>query len=673
MATIPKKLQHIFFNAPDLPLASAPFRSNLVKIYRINDAGSGWQAYAPGSPFNAVSVLKAGNFYLVESSSVGYDIPGAVLSLIALPPLEVQASFPSIIHGSIILGDSMTTGLNVDTTGISWIQRLCSTLGLTVNNAYNSQNFVVAPGTTFYSTLQVNNLASSGSGVRKQAALAMTNYPANVFAPLECQMGYNNLRISQEDDPTRRYAMINAAHRAVLAIHFSKNIVFAEHISGTPLATYSHGYVGFPSEAVMSDWGSRALWYRRNDMSRAAANCFWKQSVTAGETLTFSINGDRIAIGTWGCDGSVVNMSRIEVRVDGQLKTTYDPTGRAVISSIPVSNDQYTQAGIINDAIVLHGLGTGSHSVELRFLDEGKIGAWDYAVTLKSPIEAAAIAAFIHDIPLASNAPGIGYNYPGYPTYGPYLTAGTESRKTALQAAFPGYPLAFVAVNDAFKAETVAADTQSDGIHPSNSGASKIAAKANGYMVPNTYQSYAQAAMSYTPTGARIASVSPGVYAPIVNNGVPGTYGNPGLFNQKLPAGTDGWFGFKNPAGDAFDAVLGVKTTNVEGGFGTFLLGVWNASISEETPNKTIAKRDNGTNTVVLGALVTLNSFLRVRRYESTTTGKFVLEQSADNGATWQKVYDFVTTYTGDLFLAVDIDGGGKLYLPQGAGFVPVI
>lgn len=414
---------------------------------------------------------------------------------------------------------------------------------------------------------------------------------------------------------------------------------------------------------MMSDWGSRALWYRRNDTTRPNANCFYKVSITAGETVTFSVSGDRIAIGTWGCDGVTTALSRFEVRVDGILKTIYDPNGKVVNSSIPSNNDQYTQAGIINDAIFLYGLGSGTHSIELKYLDGGKTGVWDYAVSLKTPTEAANIPAFIHDIPLASTGVNIGYNYPGFPTYSGYLVTASTNRRVALQTALPGYPLSFIDINTTYRAETVPTDVQSDGIHPSNNGATKIATRAKQYMSTNTYIAPVQTIYlaNTTPITFPTSTYQVNTNGVITSsNPTADSYGATGLCNLKLAANTNGWIGFKVDTGR--DAILGLNSTFTQEGYATFETAFWLAG------NTRVGTIDNGT-IVGNGSTLqfpTIGDYMRLNRQGS----KITLERMPVGTTTWNIVFTYTYTSSADLYAVSDIFKTGVMQYPQGLNLV---
>lgn len=85
MSTITKKLGAILYGGPALPLAAAPFRSNLNAVYGFNASGTGYTLFKPTSSFNSLTQLVPDGGYIVDAATPGFELPGAVLTAGAGP------------------------------------------------------------------------------------------------------------------------------------------------------------------------------------------------------------------------------------------------------------------------------------------------------------------------------------------------------------------------------------------------------------------------------------------------------------------------------------------------------------------------------------------------------------------------------------------------------------
>jgi hypothetical protein len=296
-----------------------------------------------------------------------------------------------------------------------------------------------------YSNTTYTNLAISSMGNRKeyqQLACLSNGMPKVSVAPLFTMVGFNNIRTSTID--TVRIRAIQAGHRAIAALQFAKYFYYpSQGATGTTFPfTYSRAYsgAGAGSVSTLLDWGSRTYWVRNNDPANAGANYYNRSSIQAGgETATITIPpADGIAIGTWGCT-TAYNMSRIKITVDGVDKVTYDPNNR-YYTGYSSAIEGFTNDNIINDAIVITGLGTlQPHTVVITFLDAGRIGAFDYLAVLKTPQETMQTPLYVNDIPHLGNDANVGYNYPGYITTQAVLDNANALRKSNLIATFPNF------------------------------------------------------------------------------------------------------------------------------------------------------------------------------------------------------------------------------------------
>jgi len=318
----------------------------------------------------------------------------------------------------------------------------------------------------------ITNLAISGSGVRLQYRQFAENFNASYPAPLVTMMGFNNLRGST--DTIHLYETVRSGHRATAALLFAKPSTIQFYAVGTsgvvnPNITTSLSCSGClaSSEDSLREYGSRSYWYRHNDATNTGANWWKKASITANETVTISnVEGPGIIVSTWA---GTTQWSRIEVRVDGTLMTTYDPNGRIGT----YWNDGFIRYDICNDAIVVLGLRDTLHVVQLKFLDGGVMGGFDFVAGIKSQIACLSTPMYVLDIPHMN---ATGYSYPGGVVTEAQLDSCTESRWRDLNYYFPGYSFARVNENaPGYYDPNDPTQIQSDGIHPANIGQWNIA------------------------------------------------------------------------------------------------------------------------------------------------------------------------------------------------------
>ncbi|RSK33950.1 fibronectin type III domain-containing protein [Hymenobacter metallilatus] len=150
-----------------------------------------------------------------------------------------------------------------------------------------------------------------------------------------------------------------------------------------------------------------------------------------------------------------------------------------------------------------------------------------------------------------------------------------------------------------------------------------------------------------------------------------GFYGGAGLAGVKLEG--DGWVAMKLSQPDAFDAVLGLKTTNTiefdsNGNFYTgFQAGIWNASYDAGGGDGKFLYAFDGGGGVALNQSGSLGLFMRLRRAGSVIYS----EISVDGGSSWILKRTHTSNSSNILYVAVDISGPGAMYHLQGVGLTP--
>ena len=369
--------------------------------------------------------------------------------------------FP-IFNSAIFLSHSLGEGYNAD--------------GATITTPYP---YFVAK---YSGVVDYTNYSHSGQGIRNEYFnYVKFNGATPKTSGISVMLGTNELRGGT--DTTHRFKHMRAGFRAAAAAHFTNSIQFYKQGTGTTnsnVTNSSSSNFYTPTLDTISDWGSRAYYYRLFDPLGYGTNFWIKKNITANENVTITnVSGANLAIGTWACDGVRTIMSRIEVRVDGVLKTTYDPNGQTYSTGAlcnPEDTSYYgsgtfRRVGIINDAIMINGLRDTTHTIVLTFLDAGTIGAWDYVAGLKQPQVAKRTPFFLWDIP---HCDSLGYHYQGYTFYEWQLDSSSNASYRDLVQNFPNYPIARVQSNKYFN-PLDPRQIQSDGLHPTAAGDSALA------------------------------------------------------------------------------------------------------------------------------------------------------------------------------------------------------
>jgi len=186
----------------------------------------------------------------------------------------------------------------------------------------------------------------------------------------------------------------------------------------------------------------------------------------AGGAKSWSFSGDTVVIGTWDTDGSVYQLSPIEVRIDGVLIDTYHPQG-ATDGNAGCAEFYPGEVfmGLSHHALVYTELGAGPHTVEVRSTENGYIFI-DYFGCLGAPGSAPLIS--IADAPKLNDA--------GYALL-PLRSSALDDQASAVIASVVdrfakwGYPVQLIKVNDFYDPSTGA---DSDHVHPSVIGHKQI-------------------------------------------------------------------------------------------------------------------------------------------------------------------------------------------------------
>jgi hypothetical protein len=297
--------------------------------------------------------------------------------------------------------------------------------------------------------------ASAGQGMSYGITTLFSNMPLTQSVPLACFIGFNDTRVLSGSE-TLRYEHVKAAHRALVAMQFAASVEMC--YSGNSNMAFSSG-ASDASSSFITSWRSRAQWFISN--GTPGASFFLRTSSILNETITFSITGDNVVIGTWGFS-SAHPATKFTVTIDGVLALTYDPMNR---TDEAIAQD-------INDAIVITGLSNTTHTVVIKAIESGKLFGIDWVGKLKSIASCATIPVFILDMPHMTST---GYSTSGFVTDQTILDGCSAARKTDLQSVFAGYPIAFVDINQTGYYLPNGTNTNTDGVHPTDTGQQLIA------------------------------------------------------------------------------------------------------------------------------------------------------------------------------------------------------
>lgn len=321
------------------------------------------------------------------------------------------------------------------------------------------------------------NYGVSSTALRTAAYYISKNIGLNIQGASISDATFNDARwgftATAGLDSTHLFPMIRAGNRWLTAVQLTDTVQFYRVAAGTvnPNASTSGSAVTALVADTLQDLCSRA--------QKFGTNIWWKTSITANETLTFAnVKGRNIIAGVWA---DSIGGSRIEVRVDGVLITTYDPNQRCVRTDLEAPTG-FHRMGIMNDAIVMTGFSDTLHVVQFKFLDAGTYGGVDWVGNLKEPSRAAFAPIYVPDLQHMTTS---GYAVTGGSAV--VQDSVTAMRWRDLILNFPGYYASIVRVfvNTNFTPTTHTVD----GIHPNSAGyniwANNITAAMNPKAIPN--------------------------------------------------------------------------------------------------------------------------------------------------------------------------------------------
>jgi hypothetical protein len=307
----------------------------------------------------------------------------------------------------------------------------------------------------------IDNHSAGGAGVVEAFNLAITNLPdSQNTGPVVTLFGFNTA--TRGGNNPRNLEMVYSGYRAFLANAFLKHAVPADDASVTATGTWSNttGVGFFPLKATQIGGNG-------------------KVSSTIGDKLTWSFSGTNLVIGFINADAAArgSNLGTFDVVVDGEVKGTFTGNDKTFAVSDPFWSNIYS-----NNAIILQGLGVGSHTVEVE-LNQNLAVYIDYFGTLQPPSEVGNV--IVAGIPYASDAAYA--TFPATPTDA-VMDQISDKIIDAIYD-FAGYPISYVNPNDYY---TDAGISTIDGYHPNDTGHAQIA----------------HAFLSVTLTGAEESTVS---------------------------------------------------------------------------------------------------------------------------------------------------------------------
>jgi hypothetical protein len=295
----------------------------------------------------------------------------------------------------------------------------------------------------------MTNYGRSGGGVVEMFHQGTTNLPDTLNSvPMTVLCGFNDA-IRGGGDP-REQAKINAGFRAFIANAFLKTAVAANQVAKYGTWVNVAGIGNFPIKA--------------NDIGSGGG--LGVVNVIANDSLVWNFSGDNLVIGYINNDATAAGFTigNFEVFVDGISQGIY--TGNNKSLSVIDSHWSNTYS---NNAVVLTGLGVGSHRVRLVHNDANNIYI-DYFGTLMAPSDCPPM--LIGSIPQLDSA--------GYSTHIAYPPSDStfELCSQQIQAAiseFVGYPITYIDVNRWFSSEGIGVDNT----HPNDTGHQQL---ANAFM-----------------------------------------------------------------------------------------------------------------------------------------------------------------------------------------------
>lgn len=340
--------------------------------------------------------------------------------------IGASAQAVGLTNNHLVLGDSISTepysDLNWCGTG-GYVKKFSDSLGITLNPQAVSSTVISQQMPIFFAQSSVPHDRS-----------------------MSAMIGLNNIRY---EDSAKTNAMIIGGLTSWMALHYAAS--FKEFWKVTDFTRAGTGWVT----------GSSGIPRRSNA---------WIASNVVNDTLTGTINGDAIAIGTY-----VKNIAcgDFEVRVDGDLKYTFTQSQLCTTIGLNSGGEYYS-----NVAFILMGLGAGPHVLEIKIssISAGNYVFLDY-VAEPQPFNSASTKPFVYlEIPHMNPA--------AYPTGSPYnnaTTIGINNLNSLVWSDpgiqfFTGYGnFRRVITNSVYDPFILNNQVYSDGIHPNCVGSQNIA------------------------------------------------------------------------------------------------------------------------------------------------------------------------------------------------------
>jgi len=404
----------------------------------------------PTSLNTTISEMNLDGDYIVNLSATdsNSNVANDQLTITKLP-FEIIAK-KTAENGTVILGNSIES----DDYGVGWPSYMASQLGVTINN-----------------------LAVSSTASFKNIKAYFAEFGLGLQHPLFSMFGFNNVRINDELIKESYIELTLSAHRALLSSIFGKAITFAFDGATNPSdpavawdgISLTEGWTTANTDAELLSYNSRTLWFRTNEPStHGPANMAFKTSVSPTDEVNIYVNGKDFAFGTWGCHSSK-NLSKIEIYLDGELYTTYNPNNRCYLTG---SGEGIGIDGFMVDSVIIKSAAEGSHQIKLKFPDTGRPAMFEYLITLKTPEETNLItecAVMFGDYILCSEEPNVGYNYPGSVASKAIIDEANERRQLDWPVQFAGHPILRIPTNETYF-PVLGTTVNSDGIHPNTTG-----------------------------------------------------------------------------------------------------------------------------------------------------------------------------------------------------------
>lgn len=316
-------------------------------------------------------------------------------------------------------GDSFTLGQGASLFARSYISRLTQKLGMTLDNR------------------AVGGRASMVAIVQALAYLPSVNRTSGLVTWMA---SFNDVYRSAAGAKT--VAKVKGCLRAFLANSFLTTAAAANGL--TTSGTWS------PMDNSIYDKSSIAL------------GSHGKWSSATGATMSYTSSGDNLVIGTYNADGVIQHVGGFIVAVDGVTLATFSGDGCA-----DGINDGIFDNRITHDAVVLSGLGAGSHSVVITITSTNGYPCYiDYIGTMLDCAHAAPVIV----------GEGAFQNAAGWALGGGiWSQAAMQTMNDALNAVvaeFSGYPIYVAKTNDHLNTAT---DICPDNNHPNDLGHAHIA------------------------------------------------------------------------------------------------------------------------------------------------------------------------------------------------------